>query len=97
LREAVDRVLVDLRPLVQADGADLRLVDLDEATGVVRLSLVGSCAACPGHSSSGSASGAPSTGVARILADRVPAVRSVEWVPACDETTQEMCGTAVTL
>lgn len=91
MRQAVEAVIGVLRPAIQADGGDLRLVSVDESTGVVQVELVGSCAGCSGQP------GAPPDGIARILADRVPGVEAVERVGGCGVTPSEECGTAVTL
>lgn len=91
MREAVDRVLAELQPLLQADGVQVVVAGIDEQAGVVQMSLAGSCAGCSGSS------GRPSPGLERIVADRLPQVRSVEWVANCAETSPELCETAVTL
>ena len=47
MKEKVVKVLDAIRPALQADGGDVVLVDVDEATGVVYVRLTGSCAGCP--------------------------------------------------
>lgn len=37
----------EIRPSLQMDGGDLRLVDFDETTGVLKVELQGHCAHCP--------------------------------------------------
>lgn len=37
----------EIRPSLQMDGGDIRLVDFDEATGVLQVELQGHCAHCP--------------------------------------------------
>lgn len=91
MREAVDTILAELQPLLRLDGVQVAIEQLDEAGGVLRLSLSGSCAGCSG------ASGRPSAGLERILTDRLPEVRSIEWVANCTDTSPELCETAVTL
>lgn len=45
LREKVERVLAEVRSLLQSDGGDVDLVDVIETT--VMLKLQGACAGCP--------------------------------------------------
>ena len=46
LRVKVEEVLGTIRPMLQADGGDIELVDvLDD--GVVKVKLKGACGACP--------------------------------------------------
>ena len=91
MRQAVEAVIDVLRPAIAADGGDLRLVSVDESTGVVQVELVGTCSGCTGQP------GARSDGIARILADRVRGVVAVEQVGGCGVAPSEECGTAVTL
>jgi Fe-S cluster biogenesis protein NfuA len=44
-RERVETVLDRIRPLMQADGGDIELVDIDGNSARVR--LTGMCAGCP--------------------------------------------------
>lgn len=66
-------VLELIRPSLQADGGDVRLVDVSE-DGVVTVELQGACDGCP------MAAMTLSNGIERILKDRVPGVTQV--VPA---------------
>ncbi len=45
MRERVEKALESIRPGLQADGGDLKLVDIEE--NVVKLQLKGACASCP--------------------------------------------------
>ena len=45
--ERVARALDEARPVLLAHGGDMELLDVDEATGQVRLRLLGSCDGCP--------------------------------------------------
>lgn len=48
MREQIERVIADyVRPLVEADGGEIHLLDVSEERVVVGLS--GSCAGCPGR------------------------------------------------
>lgn len=75
---AVDSKLVDealqlIRPALQADGGDVRLVDVDP-DGVVAVELQGACKGCPMSQLT------LANSVERILKERVPGVTKV--VPA---------------
>ena len=69
----VAAVLELIRPSLQADGGDVRLVDVNE-DGVVSVELQGACKGCP------MAQMTLANGVERILKERVPGVTKV--VPA---------------
>ena len=67
LLEAVDAI----RPALQADGGDMRVLEFDETTGVVEIELMGACGGCPMSSMTLKA------GIERILKDRVPGLTEV--------------------
>ena len=69
----VAAVLELIRPRLQADGGDVRLVDVNE-DGVVSVELQGACKGCPMSQMT------LANGVERILKERVPGVTKV--VPA---------------
>ena len=69
----VAAVLELIRPSLQADGGDVKLVDVD-AEGVVTVELQGACKGCPRSQMT------LANGVERILKERVPGVTRV--VPA---------------
>ncbi len=84
MREQVEKVITAIRPAIQADKGDILLHDVDEATGVVTVELIGACVSCPASTVTLKA------GVERILKDRVEGVTSVvnsgETVDQVDET-----------
>jgi Fe-S cluster biogenesis protein NfuA len=45
LREKVEAVLNQVRPVLQRDGGDVELVDVDE-NGLVKVRLKGACGGC---------------------------------------------------
>lgn len=47
MREQIEAVLEQIRPALRMDGGGIELVDVDEATGVVRVRLQGACVGCP--------------------------------------------------
>ncbi len=46
MRERVQEVIDEIRPMLQADGGDVELVEVTE-DGVVRVRLTGACGGCP--------------------------------------------------
>ncbi|MBW2111436.1 MAG: NifU family protein, partial [Deltaproteobacteria bacterium] len=46
MKENVENALQKVRPSLQADGGDVRLVDVDE-DGLVKVKLMGACGGCP--------------------------------------------------
>lgn len=46
LKEKVEAVLSKVKPLLQRDGGDVELVDI-QADGVVKVRLTGACSGCP--------------------------------------------------
>ncbi len=71
MREQVEATIEVIRPALQADGGDIVLRDVDEATGLVSVELVGACVGCPSSNQTLKA------GVERIMRDRVDGVTSV--------------------
>lgn len=69
-----------VRPFVQDDGGDIKLVEFDEETGVVLVELKGSCAGCP------SSSVTLKNGIENMLKHYVPEVTEVL---AQDEVIEE--------
>ena len=71
MKTKVAAVIDHLRPLLQADGGDIELVDVNEPTGVVSVRLQGACRGCPG------AKMTLKMGVERHLKEKVPGVTEV--------------------
>ncbi len=72
MREQVEKSIQKIRPMLQADGGDVELVDIVD--GIVKLRLQGACAGCPG------AQMTLKMGVERQLKQDVPEVKAVEAV-----------------
>jgi Fe-S cluster biogenesis protein NfuA len=67
-----DKITIEaIRPAIQADGGDIFLRGVDEATGLVSVELVGACVSCPASTTTLKA------GIERILKDRVEGVTEV--------------------
>ncbi|MGI8650862.1 MAG: NifU family protein [Rubrobacter sp.] len=47
LKSRVETALDKVRPAMQADGGDARVVECDEATGRVGIEMMGACKGCP--------------------------------------------------
>ncbi len=71
MRTAVLDALELIRPALQADGGDIRMLELREDTGVLDVELLGSCVGCPMSTMTLKA------GVERILKDRVEGLTQV--------------------
>jgi Fe-S cluster biogenesis protein NfuA len=71
MKEKVEAVLDKIRPMLQADGGDVELVEVDEG-GVVKVRLQGACAGCPMSQMT------LKNGIERLLKQEIPEVKSVE-------------------
>ena len=69
MREKVEATLAQIRPVLQADGGDVELVDVND--GVVKLKLKGACASCPVSTIT------LKQGIERILKEQIPEVKEV--------------------
>ncbi|MCF0103969.1 MAG: NifU family protein [Eggerthellaceae bacterium] len=69
-KEDVQKVLDLVRPSLQADGGDVRLVEVFD-DGVVKVQLEGACKGCPMSQMT------LSEGIERILKERIPEVTKV--------------------
>lgn len=74
VKEKVEKALDLIRPSLEADGGNVELIDVDEATGTVKVKLVGACGSCPMSQLT------LRMGVERILKEQVPEVQVVEAV-----------------
>jgi Fe-S cluster biogenesis protein NfuA len=74
MKEQVEAVINEIRPMLQADGGDIELVGVEG--GVVKVKLRGACAGCPG------AAMTLKMAVERRLKAKVPEVERVENVTA---------------
>jgi len=72
MREQVEKAIEEIRPLLQADGGDVELVDIED--GVVKVRLKGACDGCPG------AVYTLKNGIEQRLKTLIPEVKSVEAV-----------------
>ena len=70
MKEKVQEALNKVRPMLQADGGDVELVDVKD--GIVTVRLQGACGGCPMSQMT------LKNGIERILKQEVPEVVSVE-------------------
>ncbi|MBW1838101.1 MAG: NifU family protein [Deltaproteobacteria bacterium] len=72
MMEKVKAVLDKIRPMLQADGGDVELINVED--GVVKVRLQGACAGCPMSQMT------LKQGIERLVKQEIPEVRSVESV-----------------
>jgi Fe-S cluster biogenesis protein NfuA len=70
MKEKVLKALEQVRPMLQADGGNVELVDVT-ADGVVKLKLTGACGCCPMSQMT------LKMGIERILKKEVPEIKEV--------------------
>lgn len=73
MEQEVKKAIQDVRPSLQADGGDIKLISVSEE-GVVKVQLTGACNGCP------MAQLTLKQGVERYLKETVSGVSSVESV-----------------
>ena len=72
VQEQVQNVLEQIRPHLQADGGDVKLVSVED--GIVKVQLQGACAGCPMSTMT------LKNGIERILKQQIPEVKEVRAV-----------------
>ncbi len=72
MKEKVEAALNEIRPMLQADGGDVELVEVEG--GVVKVRLQGACAGCPMSQMT------LKNGIERILKEKIPEIDRVEAV-----------------
>jgi Fe-S cluster biogenesis protein NfuA len=72
MKEKVEKVLNEIRPMLMRDGGNVELVSIDG--GVVKVRLQGACAGCPMSQMT------LRNGIEKVLKDKIPEVTAV--VPA---------------
>lgn len=74
MKEQVQAVIEQIRPILQSDGGDIQLIGVDEKTGIVTVGLRGRCGGCPAAQMTLKAV------VERKIKEAVPGVNAVERV-----------------
>ena len=72
MKEKVQEIIDRIRPMLQADGGDVELVDMED--GVVKVRLKGACLGCPMSQMT------LKNGIEKVLKEEVTEVVSVESV-----------------
>jgi len=72
MNEKVQEVINRIRPMLQADGGDVELVDMED--GVVKVRLTGACSGCPMSQMT------LKNGIENLLKEEIAEVVSVESV-----------------
>ncbi len=73
MREKVEEVLAQVRPMLQADGGNVELVEVSD-DGIVSVRLTGACGSCPMSTMT------LKMGIERALKERLPEVKEVVQV-----------------
>lgn len=73
MNNEIQQALDEIRPMLQADGGDVELVEVTE-DGVVRVRLQGACQGCPMSQMT------IKNGIERLLKEKVSTVKEVESV-----------------
>jgi len=74
MKEKVEKALEKVRPMLAADGGGVELVEVDEASGIVKVKLTGACGSCP------MAQMTLKAGVEKVIKEEVPEVKQVVGV-----------------
>jgi Fe-S cluster biogenesis protein NfuA len=72
VKDAVEKALEKIRPLLQRDGGDIELVEVTD--GIVKVRLTGACKGCPMSQMT------LKQGVERMLMKEVPGLKEVQAV-----------------
>ena len=70
MRDKVEKALEKVRPMLEADGGNVELVEVTD-DGIVKLKLTGSCGCCPMSQMT------LKMGIERIIKQDVPEVKEV--------------------
>jgi len=70
MKEKVEKALNKIRPMLQADGGNVELVEASE-DGVVKLKLTGACGCCPMSQMT------LKMGIERILKQEIPEIKEI--------------------
>ena len=70
--EEVKKALEEIRPMLQADGGDVELVEVKD--GIARLKLIGACSGCA------MAKMTLKMGIEKKLKEKIPQIKGVEEV-----------------
>jgi Fe-S cluster biogenesis protein NfuA len=72
IKQSVEQALAKIRPMLQRDGGDIELVEVND--GVVKVRLTGACKGCPMSQMT------LKQGVEKLLLKEVPGLKEVQAV-----------------
>ncbi len=73
MKEKVQKVIEEIRPMLQMEGGDVELIDVTE-DGVVKVRLKGACGSCPMSTYT------LKLGIEQRLKEQIPEIKEVEGV-----------------
>jgi len=73
MKEKVEAALAKIRPSLNADGGDVKLIDVSD-DGVVKVQLTGACGGCPMSQMT------LKMGIEKVLKEEIPEVKEVVGV-----------------
>lgn len=73
MKALVEQALAKIRPFLQRDGGDIKLIDVTE-DGIVKVHLTGACQGCPMSQMT------LKQGVERVLMKEVPGIKEVQAI-----------------
>lgn len=73
MKTKVQKAIDKIRPMLQADGGDVELVEVDDK-GIVKVRLQGACSGCPMSQMT------LKNGIERVIKREVPEIKAVESV-----------------
>ena len=73
MKQEVEQALARIRPFLQRDGGDIKLIDVTD-DGIVKVQLTGACQGCPMSQMT------LKQGVERALMKEVPGVKEVQSI-----------------
>ncbi|MCS6795803.1 MAG: NifU family protein [Raineya sp.] len=73
LLEKVEKALNQIRPYLEADGGNVRVLELTEA-GILKLEFIGSCGSCPMSEMTFKA------GIEATIRQEVPEIKAIEAI-----------------
>lgn len=73
MREKIEKALEKIRPMLMADGGDVKLIEVSP-DGMVKLKLTGACGSCPMSQMT------LKMGIEQALKEEVPEIKGVEAV-----------------
>lgn len=68
----VEKTLNEARPALMLHGGNIELIDVDEASGIVKVKLQGSCVGCPMSTFT------MKLGIEKLLRERFPEIKNVQ-------------------